>query len=79
MEIGKVPENVLKRAVFKQIKHLRPEVLLHPGVGEDCSAIETAEDEIDRVKEILTEGMQQAADLKVALAIDLHTGTYHCQ
>ena len=32
------------------------------------------EDEIDRVKEILTEGMQQAADLKVALAIDLHTG-----
>ena len=46
MEIGKVPENVLKRAVFKQIKHLRPEVLLHPGVGEDCSAIETAEDEV---------------------------------
>ena len=36
--------------------------------------IETAEDEIDRVKEILTEGMQHAADLKVALAIDLHTG-----
>lgn len=36
--------------------------------------IETAEDEIERVKEILTEGMQQAADLKVTLAIDLHTG-----
>ena len=32
--------------------------------------------EIDELpgKEILTEGMQQAADLKVALAIDLHTG-----
>lgn len=45
MEIGKVPENVLKRAVFKQIHRRRPEVLLHPGVGEDCSALETAADE----------------------------------
>lgn len=39
MEIGKVPENVLKRAVFKQIHRRRPEVLLHAGVGEDCSAM----------------------------------------
>ena len=46
MEIGKVPENILKRAVFKQIKHIRPEVLLHPGVGEDCAAVETAPDEV---------------------------------
>lgn len=46
MEIGKVPENILKRAVFKQIKHVRPEVILHPGVGEDCAAIETKEDEV---------------------------------
>lgn len=46
MEIGKVPENVLKRAVFKQIHHRRPEVILHPGVGEDCSAVEVAEDEV---------------------------------
>lgn len=46
MNIGKVPENVLKRSVFKQIRQMRPEVLLHPGVGEDCAAIETKEDEI---------------------------------
>jgi hydrogenase maturation factor len=46
MEIGKVPENILKRAVFKQIKHTRPEVLLSAGVGEDCAAIETKEDEV---------------------------------
>lgn len=46
MEIGKVSENVLKRAVFQQIKHLRPEVLLHPGIGEDCSAIEVGPDEV---------------------------------
>lgn len=36
----------MKRSVFKQIKHSRSEVLLHPGIGEDCSAIEVGEDEI---------------------------------
>lgn len=45
MEIGKVPENVLKRAIFKQIRHRRPEVLLHPGVGEDCAAVAVEPDE----------------------------------
>ena len=35
MQIGKVPENVLKRSVFKQIKIKRDEVLIHPGVGEE--------------------------------------------
>ena len=46
MQIGKVPENILKRSVFKQIHHRRPEVLLHPGVGEDCSAVEAGEGEV---------------------------------
>lgn len=45
MKIGKVPENVLKRSVFKQIHTKRPEVILGAGVGEDCAAIKLAEDE----------------------------------
>lgn len=45
MKIGKVPETVLKRSVFKQLQYHRPEVLLHPGVGEDCSAVEVGADE----------------------------------
>lgn len=39
MKIGKIPETVLKRSVFKQIKHRREEVLIRPGVGRDCAAI----------------------------------------
>lgn len=39
MEIGKVPENILKRSVFKQIHHHRREILVHPNVGEDCCAL----------------------------------------
>lgn len=36
--------------------------------------IETAEDEIEKVRTILEEGMQQAADLQVKLEVDTHTG-----
>lgn len=37
MKIGKVPENVLKRSVLRQIKTEREEVLSGAGVGEDCA------------------------------------------
>ena len=46
MKVGKVPENVLKRSVFKQIHTKRPEVLLGAGVGEDCAALQLEPDEI---------------------------------
>lgn len=39
MEIGKIPENILKRSVFKKLRVKRPEVLVHSGIGEDCSAL----------------------------------------
>lgn len=46
MDIGKVPENILKRSVFKYIHHHRKEVLVHPGIGEDCCAVEAGNGEI---------------------------------
>lgn len=46
MEIGKVPESVLKRSVFKNLTVKREEVLIHSGIGEDCSAVHFAEDEV---------------------------------
>ena len=46
MKVGKIPESVLKRSVFKQIHTKRSEVLLGAGVGEDCAAIQLSEDEI---------------------------------
>lgn len=45
MKTGKVPENVLKRAVFKQLRTKRPEVILGAGIGEDCAALKLAPDE----------------------------------
>ncbi|MDF2951300.1 MAG: Hydrogenase maturation factor [Anaerocolumna sp.] len=46
MKIGKVPETVLKRSILKQIRHRRDEVLVRPGVGEDCSVVEIGKDEV---------------------------------
>lgn len=46
MNLGKVPETVLKRSVLNQIKHRRDEVLVGPAVGEDCSVLAIAEDEV---------------------------------
>ena len=46
MEIGKVPENILKRAVFKQIHTKREEVLVGAGVGEDCAVMQLAPGEV---------------------------------
>lgn len=46
MEIGKVPEAALKRAVFRQIHTRREEVLVGAGVGEDCAALQLGPDEV---------------------------------
>jgi len=46
MNLGKIPETVLKRSVLNQIKHRRDEVLVGPAIGEDCSVLEVAEDEV---------------------------------
>lgn len=46
MNLGKIPETVLKRSVLNQIKHRREEVLIGPAVGEDCSVLAVAEDEV---------------------------------
>lgn len=46
MKVGKVPETVLKRSVFKQIHKRRDEVIVRPGVGEDCSMLKLGEGEV---------------------------------
>jgi len=40
MEIGKVPNEILKKIILDKIKHNREEVLIRPQIGEDCSAVD---------------------------------------
>lgn len=46
LKVGKVPESVLKRSIFRQIHTRREEILLGAGVGEDCAALKLAPGEI---------------------------------
>ena len=43
MEIGKVPNEVLEKLVFSNIKNKRQEVLVDAGVGKDCAVIDYGE------------------------------------
>lgn len=40
MKIGKVATEVLEEVIFSNIKYRRPEVLVRPGVGEDCAVVD---------------------------------------
>lgn len=46
LEIGKVPETVLKRSVMNLLHTKRDEVLLGSAVGEDCAAVALEDDEV---------------------------------
>lgn len=46
MNIGKLPEQVLLRSVLKEVGHRREEVLMGPGVGQDCAVVALDSDEM---------------------------------
>lgn len=45
MNIGKVPESVLKRSVLGQLKNSRKEVICGPRLGEDCCVLKYEEND----------------------------------
>jgi len=52
-------------------KHLRSRIVLQV---HDELLVETHRDETEQVVQILTERMKHAADLKVSLEVEAHTG-----
>lgn len=71
LKVGKVPENVLKRSVFKQIHTKREEVILGAGVGEDCAALQLNEDEIFVVStDPITGTVQDIGNLAIHITIN---------
>ncbi len=69
--------DIIKIAMIKVWKALKEEGLKSRLLLQvhDELLIETALEEEERVREILTENMKSAADLAVTLEIDLHTGS----
>ena len=68
--------DIIKIAMIKVWKALKEAGLKSKLILQvhDELLIETREDEVEQVRQILTENMQQAAQLKVKLAVDLHVG-----
>jgi len=44
LDIGKIPNNILEKLLFQFSEPQRREVLTKPGIGEDCAAIDFADD-----------------------------------
>lgn len=40
LKVGKLDTELLEKIVFGHIRHRRPEVLVRPGVGEDCATVD---------------------------------------
>lgn len=71
MKVGKVPENVLKRSVFKQLNTKREEVILGAGVGEDCAAMQLKEDEVFVIStDPITGTAQDIGELAIQITVN---------
>lgn len=46
MKVGKLPDQVLARSVLKEIGHRRAEILVGPGIGQDCAVLKLDLDEV---------------------------------
>ena len=68
--------DIIKIAMVRVWKRLKEEKLKSKLILQvhDELLIETALDEVEKVKTILSEEMKAAADLSVTLEIDMHTG-----
>lgn len=71
MKVGKVPENVLKRSVFKQLNTKREEVILGAGVGEDCAVMQLKEDEVFVIStDPITGTAQDIGELAIQITVN---------
>ncbi len=71
LKVGKVPESVLKRSIFRQIHTRRKEVLLGAGVGEDCAALKLAPGEIFVIStDPITGTVKDIGDLAIHITLN---------
>ena len=44
MNIGKIPNDILEKLLYKNIGKKQPEILVGPGIGKDCGVIDFGDD-----------------------------------
>lgn len=68
--IGKLTTDQLNEIVFKQLKYRRPEVLVRPGVGEDCAVVKVGDQAVVLSTDPITGTANQVG--KLAININLN-------
>lgn len=68
MEIGKVPNDILKHIILNKIKNTREEVLVRPKIGEDCCAIDFGENACVLTSDPITGAVNEVGRLAVNIS-----------
>lgn len=65
LKAGKLDTELLEEIVFKHIHHKRPEVLVRPGVGEDCATLDFGEYECVMSTDPITAAISEIGRLAI--------------
>lgn len=65
LKAGKLDTELLEKIVFKNIHHKRPEVLVRPGVGEDCATLDFGEYECVMSTDPITAAISEIGRLAI--------------
>lgn len=68
MEIGKIPNSILKEIVLGKLNNNRKEILLRPGIGEDCCAVDFGEYACVLTTDPITGAVNQVGNIAVNVA-----------
>ncbi len=68
MEIGKIPNTVLKEVILDKIKASRKEILVRPKVGEDCCAVDFGDNVCVLSSDPITGAINEVGSLAVHIS-----------
>ncbi|HEY9063224.1 MAG TPA: AIR synthase family protein [Pseudobacteroides sp.] len=68
MDIGKIPNSILKEIVLGKLNNNRKEILLRPGIGEDCCAVDFGEYACVLTTDPITGAVNQVGNIAVNVA-----------
>jgi len=68
MKIRKVTNDILKKVVFDKIRNCRKEVLVRPGIGEDCCAVDFGKDACVLSSDPITGAVNEVGRLAVHIS-----------
>lgn len=68
MKTGKLDSDLLKEIVFNHIKHKRKEVLVRPGIGEDCAVLDYGTEECVLSTDPITAAVNEIGRLAIHIS-----------